>query len=207
MESYGAIMFGPSVRAEQDKAGMGARYEAVYEKRHRGAFDTDARAFIETRDSFYMASFSETGWPYVQHRGGLPGFLKVTGPEQVGFADYGGNKQFISKGNLSRNPRVALILMDYPRRARLKLVGEARVMDAEAEPDLERTLRIEQAAPAERLVLVDVVAMDWNCPKFITPRFTEAEIETMLAPRLRELAEENQALKRRIAALETGGPA
>ena len=149
-----------------------------------------------------MTSITETGWPYVQHRGGPAGFLKVTGPEQIGFADYAGNKQFISRGNLQGNARVALILMDYPRKARLKLVGEARMCEASEDPALEARLRADGAAAAERLVVIDLVAMDWNCPQYITPRFTEAEIEAMLGPRLAELAAENAALKARIQELE-----
>ena len=204
MENYGETMFGPRARAEQDKVGMAARYEKMYRNRHRGPLDEDTRAFIETRDTFYMATISETGWPYVQHRGGPRGFLKVTGPEQVGFADYAGNQQFLSKGSLQANDRVALILMDYPRKSRLKLVGTARISEAADDPALEARLRMEAAVPAERLVLIDIVAMDWNCPKYITPRFTEEEISEMLRPRLTALAEENAALRARIAELEGG---
>ncbi|MGX9357259.1 pyridoxamine 5'-phosphate oxidase family protein [Roseobacteraceae bacterium S113] len=202
MEDYGATLFGPSARAEQDKVGMGARYEEVYKSRFRGPLDADARAFIETRETAYLSSITETGWPYVQHRGGPAGFLKVTGPEQIGFADYLGNKQFITKGAVLANPRVSLILMDYPRKARLKLVGRAQVFDAAQAPELEARLRVDGAAPAERLVVIDLVAMDWNCPKYITPRFTEAEIAQMLGPRLQALSDENAALKARIAQLE-----
>lgn len=202
MDNYGETMFGPSARAEQEKVGTAARNAKMYQNRFRGPLDEDARAFIETRDTFYMASMTETGWPYVQHRGGPQGFLKVTGPEQIGFADYAGNKQFISKGALIANPRVALILMDYPRKARLKLIGEARVVEAADHPDLDALLRTEGAVPAERLFTIDLTAMDWNCPKYITPRFTEAEISEMLRPKLTALAEENAALRARIAELE-----
>ncbi len=202
MDSFAAHMFTPNVRAEQDKVGMGDRYAKTYETRLRGPLDADARAFIETRDTVYMASVSETGWPYVQHRGGPVGFLKVIGPEEIGFADYRGNKQFISRGNTRGDDRVPLILMDYPRRARLKLIGHATFVDAEDDPALAARLLTEGAAPAERLVKIRLVAMDWNCPKYITPRLTETEIDAALAPKLKDLSDHITALETRLTALD-----
>ncbi len=202
MDSFAAHMFTPKVRAEQDKIGMGARYAKTYENRLRGPLDDDARAFIEARDTFYMASVSETGWPYVQHRGGPAGFLKVLGPEQIGFADYVGNKQFISRGNLTGDDRVSLILMDYPRRARLKLIGHARMIDADTDPALAARLAVPGAVPAERLVTIDLTAMDWNCPKYITPRLTEAEIAAAIGPRIKALGDRVAELEARLDALD-----
>lgn len=146
--------------------------------------------FIGSRDSFYLATVSESGWPYLQHRGGTPGFLRVLGPTRVGFADYRGNRQMISTGNLATNDRVALFLMDYARRERLKILGHARVLDARENADLVGQL----AEPAmhgkvERLILVEVIGFDWNCPKYITPRFTTAQIEEAVAPLRRRIAE------------------
>ncbi|MEM9320615.1 MAG: pyridoxamine 5'-phosphate oxidase family protein [Pseudomonadota bacterium] len=204
MESYADLMFTPRVRAEQDTVGMGQRYARTYEHRHRGPLDADTRAFIETRNSFYMATVSETDWPYVQHRGGPAGFLKVLGPERIGFADYPGNKQFISKGNLGASDRVALILMDYPRRARLKLLGHATVMRAADDAELAAQLATEGAAVPERLVTIDLAAMDWNCPKYITPRLTEAEIDAALGPRIKEMADRIEALEARLDRAEPG---
>jgi predicted pyridoxine 5'-phosphate oxidase superfamily flavin-nucleotide-binding protein len=152
----------------------------------------DEVALIVSRDSFYLATLSETGWPYLQHRGGPPGFLKVLGPNLIGFADLKGNRQLISAGNLASTDRVALFLMDYPHRARLKLLGHARVLDAREHPEL-----ADQIAPGllrrkvERLFLIQVVSYDWNCSQYITPRFTTAEVEAYTAP-----------LKARIAQLE-----
>lgn len=205
MESYGEILFTPAVRSEQDKVGMGARFEQMYASRHRGPIDADTRTFMETRSSMYMASNSASGWPYVQHRGGPPGFIKVLADTQIGFADYPGNKQFISKGNLETDDRVSLFMMDYPRRARLKILGRARMTEAESDPAFAETLAIDGQAPAERLCVIDVVALDWNCPKYILPRFSETEIEQMLGPRLATLAKENAALKAHIAELEGKG--
>ncbi|GAB5449175.1 pyridoxamine 5'-phosphate oxidase family protein [Gymnodinialimonas sp.] len=197
-------MFTPRVRVEQDRVGMGERYAKTYENRLRDPLDADARAFIETRETFYMASVSETGWPYVQHRGGPLGFLKVLGPERIGFADYVGNKQFISKGNIAGDARVSLILMDYPRRARLKLIGHATVEEAADNPALTDMLQTEGAAPAERLITIDLTAIDWNCPKYITPRLTEPEINAALAPKLKPLTDHIAALEARLDAVDPG---
>jgi predicted pyridoxine 5'-phosphate oxidase superfamily flavin-nucleotide-binding protein len=153
--------------------------------------------FIQARDSFYMATINENGWPYVQHRGGRRGFLRVLDPQTMAFADYRGNRQMLSTGNLAANDRVALFLMDYAQRERLKILGHARVEDAREHPELVQQL----AEPdihriIERLFFIDVVAFDWNCPNYITPRYTMAEIEELfVAP-----------LKERIAQLEAGHP-
>jgi uncharacterized protein len=138
--------------------------------------------FIESRDSFYIATVGETGWPYMQHRGGKPGFLRVISPTQLAFADYKGNRQLISSGNIAANDRVALFLMDYPRQARLKILGHARIEDAKDQPELVRQF----ADPGvlkliERVFLIEVVAFDWNCSRHITPRFTVDEIQNLAA--------------------------
>ena len=153
-------------------------------------------AFIHARDSFYMATVNADGWPYIQHRGGLPGFLKVLDSHQLAFADYRGNRQMLSTGNLATNDRVALFLMDYPQRTRLKILGHARVEDARQHPELVQQLAEPEARRiVERLFFIQVVAFDWNCPKYITPRYTAAEVEEIVAP-----------LKQRIAELEGKSP-
>lgn len=156
--------------------------------------------YIATRDSFYLATVTSDGWPYVQHRGGRPGFLKVVGPNSLGFADYRGNRQLFSTGNIAGSGRVALLLMDYPRRERLKILGHARVEDARANPGLvaEFAEAADQAI-VERIFLIEVLSFDWNCPKYITPRFTEAEVEATVAPLRQRVAELE-------AALRLGGP-
>ncbi|MBL9128833.1 MAG: pyridoxamine 5'-phosphate oxidase family protein [Verrucomicrobiales bacterium] len=165
------------------------------ENRVDGAPDRDVLTegeiqFIATRDSFYMATVSESGWPYVQHRGGPPGFLRVLGPGRIGFADYKGNRQMISTGNLAANDRVALFLMDYPRRERLKILGHASVVDARAAAEMVGQFA-EPAARGvvERLFVVEVLSFDWNCPKYITPRFTAAQVDEAVAPLRRRIAE------------------
>ncbi len=181
LDSYAEHMFTPHVRAEQDRVNRGEVFEKIYATRLRGPIDGDTRDFIETRDSFYMATVSESGWPYVQHRGGPAGFLKMTGSRQIGFADYVGNKQFISKGNLKTSDRVSLILMDYPRQARLKMIGHATVVEAGDDEALCEKLRQAEGPLPERLVTIDLVAIDWNCPKYITQRYTRREIDEVLA--------------------------
>ncbi len=140
----------------------------------------DESAFIAARDSFYLATVSEDGWPYVQHRGGARGFLRVLSPTRLAFADYKGNRQLLTTGNLAANDRVTLFLMDYPNQTRLKIIGHGRVEDAKEHPELAVTL----ADPAltrlvERFILIDVVSFDWNCQQYITPRYTLEEIEAI----------------------------
>jgi uncharacterized protein len=140
-------------------------------------------AFIESRDSFYLSSVSETGWPYVQHRGGPKGFLKVVGPNQLAFADYKGNRQLLTTGNLATNDRVCLFLMDYPRRERLKLLGHAEMLDARAHPELLVQLAPKElVSKTERIARIRVIGFDWNCSQYITPRYTENEVREIVAP-------------------------
>ena len=158
----------------------------------RDTLTDDETEFIQARDSFYMATVTETGWPYLQHRGGAPGFLRVIGPNRLAFADYKGNRQMLSTGNVAVNDRVTLFLMDYPSRNRLKILGHARVEDAREHPELVAQF----AEPAmqkmvERIFFIEVVGFNWNCSQHITPRYTAAEVEKAMAP-----------LKQRIAELE-----
>lgn len=150
--------------------------------------------FIEQRDSFYIASVNRDGWPYIQHRGGPRGFLKFIDSRTIGFADLSGNRQLLTTGNVADNDRVALFLMDYPRRERLKILGHSQVIPASAAPAALLAELTPDGIPTgavERLFLIRVTAYDWNCPKYITPRFTAAEVEQAAAP-----------LKRRIVELE-----
>lgn len=204
LDSYAAHMFTPHVRAEQDRVNTGKKFEQVYQNRLRGPLDADTREYIQTRDSFYMATITESGWPYVQHRGGPVGFLKIVAPERIGFADYVGNKQFISKGNLKTNDRVSLILMDYPRRARLKLIGHARVVESEDDPELREVLQQADAPTPERLVTIDIVAIDWNCPKYIVQRFSQLEIDAMLQPEFQRLHAQIANLESRLDKVDPG---
>lgn len=194
MENFADLLFVDHVREEQARRGTAERFEKAYANRFRDGLGPDETAFIESRDTFYMATVSESGWPYVQHRGGPRGFLKVVGPNQLAMADYTGNAQYISMGHLKAGSRISLILMDYPRRARLKILGEAMMDDAN-DPDLVARLSVEGQGPVERILKIDVRAFDWNCPKYITERYTSEEVAAMVGP---EIA----ALKARIAELE-----
>ena len=148
--------------------------------------------FIAGRDSFYLGSISESGWPYIQHRGGPSGFLRVVNETTLAFADYKGNRQLLTTGNVSVNDRMALFLMDYKNRERLKILGHARVEDARDHPELAAQLADpKMRSSVERLVFIDVVSFDWNCPKYITPRYSAEEVNELVGP-----------LKTRIAELE-----
>jgi hypothetical protein len=192
-----------SVRAAQEANGSRDVWEGPRKPRPSKAFTPDEAAFIAARDSFYMATVSETGWPYVQHRGGPPGFLRVLDERTLGFADFRGNRQYISLGNLAANDRAALILMDYPHRARLKIFARVEVRDLAADPHLAAQLSHPgYRARPERAILLHLEAFDWNCPQHITPRFTEAEITEAVAPlqaSLAALEAENAALRARLA--------
>lgn len=157
----------------------------------RDPLGQDEAEFIAARDSFYLGSISETGWPYIQHRGGPPGFLRLVNETTLAFADYKGNRQLLTTGNVSVNDRVALFLMDYPNRARLKILGHARVEDARVHHEL--TTRIadpKMQSSVERLVFIDVVSFDWNCPKYITPRYSLEEVEELAGPLRTRIAEQ-----------------
>ena len=156
----------------------------------RDPLGQDEAEFIMARDSFYLGSINETGWPYIQHRGGPLGFLRVVNETTLAFADYKGNRQLLTTGNVSANDRVALCLMDYPNRTRLKILGHARVEDARAHPELVAQLADPtMQSSVERLVFIDVVSFDWNCPKYITPRYSLEEVEELAGPLRTRIAE------------------
>lgn len=201
MERYDSLMFTPGVKALQVADGSAETYARSYRRRTR-ALNEDDIAFITSRTSFYLATVSETGWPYIQHRGGPKGFLKVRDDHTLAFADYRGNKQHISEGNVAANDRVSLFLMDYPRKARMKLQGRARFIQAADEPPLAAQLAVAGQGRVERLVIIMLEAFDWHCPQFITPRFDTTEIAQRVAPeidkltfRIAELDTENARLK------------
>ncbi len=187
-ERYTETMLTPAVlAAEEHYYGRRARKGNAPEN---DPLTEDEMEFIAARDTFYMATTTENGWPYVQHRGGAPGFLRVLSPTELAFADYKGNRQLISTGNLAVNDRVSLFLMDYPQRTRLKILGHARVEDAREHPDLVAQL----AGPdvrrvVERLFFIKVVSYDWNCQQYITPRYTLEEIRHLVAPLQARIAE------------------
>ena len=179
--AFTKISFTPDVQAVQTEMGSRAGYRsAELGVAEEVALSAAEQAFIAERDSFYQATVSQTGWPYVQHRGGPVGFLKVLDGRTIGYADFSGNRQYLSVGNLRGDDRVSLILMDYTQRRRLKIWGRARVVDERSEPALLAKLEPPDfRAPVERGILIHVEAFDWNCPKYITPRYSQREVDAL----------------------------
>ena len=204
-QNYRHTLFNDAVKALQERHGS----RTAYLKMDAGADGTSDTLtakeldYIALRDSFYMASVNGDGWPYMQHRGGPAGFLRHIAGNRIGFADYRGNKQYISTANLAGNDRVSLFLMDYPNKDRLKLVGHAHSVELADDPALVTSLMPEgyRAVP-ERAFLIDVIGWEWNCSQHITPRFTEAEISAAIQPmaaELNQLRAENAALRTQLS--------
>jgi uncharacterized protein len=204
---FGSLVFTPVIKALQERYGSRRSYAKREESRFsQDELGPDEEGFLAECDSFYMASIGETGWPYVQHRGGPRGFLKVLDGHTIGFADFRGNKQYISTGNFTTNPKVALILVDYPRQARLKIIGHVEIFEADdAKPWIEKLHDSSEATPIERVFIIHVDAFDWNCQQHITRRYTEEQIRNILAPfekRMEELVTANEKLRAEIAAAQ-----
>jgi predicted pyridoxine 5'-phosphate oxidase superfamily flavin-nucleotide-binding protein len=194
------LMLTSAVQAAQER--YFGRHQTVADAPKRDALTESEAVFISERDSFYMATTNSDGWPYLQHRGGPVGFLKVLGPHLLGFADLKGNRQLLSTGNLAGDDRVALFLMDYAQRERLKILGHARVVDARKDADLAKQLSPGAGweSKVERLFLIEVMSYDWNCPQYITPRFSEEEIEKFAAPLRARIADLEAQLAKRSRA-------
>ncbi|WP_337043488.1 pyridoxamine 5'-phosphate oxidase family protein [Emticicia sp. 17c] len=190
MNYFGKIAFGKAAKALQEKAGSRTAYARIEkETRRTGLTDYEA-SFIARRDSFYMASITESGFPYIQHRGGPKGFLKVLDATHLGFIDFKGNKQYVSVGNFETNNNVSLFLMDYPNKIRLKIFAKAEVITIEDNAELYHELALNNsAAKAEQMIVFRVEAFDWNCPQHITPRYTIEEIETITQPQKAYIAQ------------------
>lgn len=203
--SYGFldIAVTPSVEAVQRQMGADHLWKNFKGKREFDRFTDSEAGFIRERDSFYMASVSEDGWPYVQHRGGPAGFLKVVDAQTLAFADYRGNRQYISTGNFAADDRASLFLMDYTRRARLKMYVHVETLGMDDDPQLtELVTDPAYGARPERIFRLRLEAFDWNCPQHITPRFTGDQVNVAIAPlrdRLAQLEDENRALRERLA--------
>ncbi len=191
-----------SVRDAQSENGAREQWADFSGDRRFDQFDERAAAFITARDSFYMASVSENGWPYVQHRGGPPGFVKVLDDKTLGFADFRGNRQYISLGNVKADDRVALFMVDYPRRKRLKLLAHMTVHSLDANPELaERIVDSDYLGEPERLMTLSLESYDWNCPQHIVPRFTKEMVDLAAKPLQEEIARltaENEALRAKL---------
>jgi len=205
-KSFGSLVFTPAVKALQERYGSRRQYARMEHLSNiAGGLGSDEKEYLGERDTFYMASLGESGWPYVQHRGGPKGFLKVIDGTTLAFADFRGNKQYISTGNLLADNRVALILVDYPRQLRLKILGRVEVFEGEKAKDwLPRVRDPEYKAVTERVYVIRIEAFDWNCQQHIVPRYTEEEIRGVLEPiekQMQELQKENEELRKKLAGL------
>jgi predicted pyridoxine 5'-phosphate oxidase superfamily flavin-nucleotide-binding protein len=203
-QKFAEISFTPSVKAAQTRYGSRAANERFESAEDSGdTLGAVEAQFIEARDGFYQATVNENGWPYVQFRGGPPGFLKVLDERTIGYADFRGNVQYLSVGNLAGNERIAMILMDYPNRRRLKIWARARIVHEDEDSELLARLEVPTyRARVERAVVMTIEAIDWNCPQHITPRFTESEIDELAAPLRERIAE----LEAQLGALSGDGP-
>ena len=192
----------PAVRAAQVEMGADHLWSDFHGHREFDRFTDQEAAFIAQQDTLYLASVSETGWPYVQHRGGPPGFLKMLDDQTLAFADYRGNRQYISTGNFKANDHACMILVDYPRRARLKIYAHVETLALDADTALtNRVLDLGYGPKPERIFRLRLEAFDWNCPQHITPRFTEPEIATVIQPlrgRVEQLERENASLLEKL---------
>lgn len=194
--SYNAIAFSDAAEKLQEKAGSRSAYARMEKQDISDVLSGNEKTFISERDSFYMSTMGSNGFPYIQHRGGPRGFLKVLGDRKLGFLDFRGNMQYISLGNLATNNKVALILVDYTTKTRLKIYAEAEVVELKDDPALLATLSLgDYKAKPERMIVLHVNAYSWNCPQHIVPRFTLEEIQTAFEPQQEYIARLESEIK------------
>ena len=196
---FAEIAFTGSVKEMQKQMGSRASYARMEAQPQavNGEFGPAEASFIAARDSFYMATVSETGWPYLQHRGGPIGFIRILGAKTLGFADFRGNRQYVSVGNLLKDNRVCLFFMDYPNKRRLKMFGRVELIDAANREALSKLGHPNYRAKVERGFIIHLEAFDWNCPQHITERFTLAELQDAVAPLRHRIVELEAELKKR----------
>jgi uncharacterized protein len=201
-KNFVALAFTDSVKAMQEKLGSRAGYARMERDTYVDGLTENEIDFISQRDSFYMASIGENNFPYIQHRGGPKDFVKVLDPKRIGFIDFSGNMQYISVGNIAANNNVALIMVDYPSRARLKILAKAEIVELKDDPKLYDILDSDDYKfKPERMMLLHVEAYDWNCPQHITPRYTVEDIEEAFAGQrehIAKLQEEIKVLKQKL---------
>lgn len=188
---FAELAFTPTVKEVQEAQGSRRSYARMDELPDavNQSLTTAEMEFITARNSFYLGTVSETGWPYIQHRGGPAGFLRVLDERTIGFADFRGNRQYISIGNLMTNDRVSVLLMDYPNRTRLKLLGRARLVGLDEQSTLSRLEFSDYRARVERGVVITIEGFDWNCPQHITERYSREEMHRVTAPLAARIAE------------------
>lgn len=195
--NYSKLAFTDAIKQLQKKLGSRSSYDRVENMSYVDGLTATEIEFISERDSFYMASSSENEYPYIQHRGGPKGFIKVIDGTTIGIVDFTGNRQYISVGNITKNPKVSLILVSYPQRARLKIYAEAEIVELNENPELYQLLKPEDYKfRPERMMVFKIKAYDWNCPQHITPRFSVPEIEELIAPQKQYIAALEEEVKR-----------
>lgn len=203
-KNFAEIAFSDAVKKLQEEHGSRKGYERMEKFNVIDGLSENEMGFIANRDSFYLASIGEKNYPYIQHRGGPKGFLKVLDKNTIGFIDFSGNKQYISVGNFETNNNTALILVDYPARARLKIFAKAEIAELKDNPELLAKLDLgEYEFRPERMILFHIEAFDWNCPQHIKPRFTVEEIQIAFEPKFQyisKLEEEIESLKNKLKA-------
>lgn len=195
-KNFASLAFTEEIKMLQEKYGSRKNYERMEKRSVIDGLTNFEVDFISKRDSFYMASIGENGFPYIQHRGGPKGFVKIIDANTIGFTDFSGNKQFITVGNLSTHNNVSLIMMDYPARARLKIYAKAEIVELVDQPELLNFLTLyDYPAKPERMMVLHIEAYDWNCPQHISPRFTMEEIEEALKPQREYIDKLEQEIK------------
>ncbi len=206
-KNYGEIAFTASVKALQERLGSRKNYARMERDTYVDGLTKNEINFIGERDSFYMATIGSNDYPYIQHRGGPKGFLKVLDSKRIGFIDFLGNMQFVSVGNIASNNNVSLIMVDYPARARLKIYAKANIIELKDDRELYKLLDLDEYKfKAERMMVFDIEAYDWNCPQHITPRYTLEDIDEFLIVQqdhIKQLKGEVKTLQDKIKELTT----
>ncbi|WP_289660065.1 pyridoxamine 5'-phosphate oxidase family protein [Flavobacterium panacagri] len=194
--NYQELAFSDAIKEIQEKKGSRSSYDRMQKMSYTDGLTDSEKAFIESQDSFYMASYGENEYPYIQHRGGPQGFVKVIDADTIGIIDFVGNRQYISAGNISKNPKVAIIMVSYPHRARLKMYAEAQILSVEDNPDLFEKLKPEDYKfRPEQIMIFKIKAYDWNCPQHITQRYTVAEIKEVFDLQKKHITDLEQQIK------------
>jgi uncharacterized protein len=205
-KNFASLAFTDAVKKMQEKLGSRASYARLEKNTYVEGLTENEIDFIAERDSFYMATNSENGYPYIQHRGGPKGFVKVLAKNRIGFIDFRGNMQYVSVGNIATNNNVSLIMVDYPARARLKILAKANIIELKEDPALYDTLNLPgYKFKPERMMVLNIEAYDWNCPQHITPRYTVEEIQEAFAPQADQITKMEAEIKSLRAQLKDAG--
>lgn len=205
-KNFASLAFTAAVKEMQEKLGSRKSYARLEKETYVDGLTQHEIDFIADRDSFYMATIGENGYPYIQHRGGPKGFVKVLDTKKIGFIDFRGNMQYISVGNIQTNNNVSLIMVDYPSRARLKILGKVTIVELKDDPALYQRLDLpDYTFKPERMITLDIEAYDWNCPQHIIPRYTIEEIEDAFATQVNQITEMENEIEKLKATLHEHG--